>query len=274
MIQRYLKSDFKRIIVFFMISHGIPFLITAIIMFTENSIYITNPSFSKYIYAGQLSPTIAAVFTLYFFFDKKEKKEYWLSVIDFKRISFKWYFMILSLPIMLKLFASIIDARFNLHTIEFYMSDDMNLFYGLALLFFGPIPEELGWRGIALPELQKKFSLAFTVLFLGLMWGTWHLPLFFLKGTYQFQLGLFTPLFWIFMLEILFDSVIYGVIYNETKGSLLAAIIFHYLVNIIGEAFVITLRAEIISFILRGLLAIGLFIYCLKKYKLNKEYSG
>ncbi|RKD29484.1 CPBP family intramembrane glutamic endopeptidase [Thermohalobacter berrensis] len=264
-----LKSSFKRIIYFFIISHGIPFLMTGIFMMLEKSIYISNPIFSGLIYIGLLSPTYAALFVIYTFYNKKERKEYWISTIDFKRIPVKWYLIIISFPILIRFLGSIIDAGFVFNNIEFKISTHMTLTYGITLLFFGPIPEELGWRGVALPELQKKFGFTIAVLFLGFMWATWHVPLFFIKGTYQYQLGLFSPSFWNFMFGAFSISVIYGVIYNKTNKSILAVILFHYFGNLTGETFVTTFNAGIVSTVLQGLVALACIIY----YR-NKNMTG
>ena len=65
----------------------------------------------------------------------------------------------------------------------------MSLSYAIMLLSFGPIPEELGWRGVALPALKARYGFQKAVLFLGFMWAIWHLPLFFFRETFQYQLG-------------------------------------------------------------------------------------
>ena len=53
-----------------------------------------------------------------------------------------------------------------------------------VLLFVG-VGEETGWRGFALPELQKRLSPVVASLVLGAIWAAWHIPLFFIKGYYQ-----------------------------------------------------------------------------------------
>lgn len=74
-------------------------------------------------------------------------------------------------------------------------------------LFFGPAPEELGWRGYALDGLQARMNALFASLILGVVWSLWHLPLFFIKGTWQAeQVGLGTQRFWLFMLIVIIDS--------------------------------------------------------------------
>jgi len=47
--------------------------------------------------------------------------------------------------------------------------------------------EEIGWRGFALPKLQVNYNTLYSSVILGIIWGFWHFPLFFiLPGTGQF----------------------------------------------------------------------------------------
>lgn len=50
------------------------------------------------------------------------------------------------------------------------------------IIFFGGL-EELGWRYILQPYLEKEFSFGIATLFTAFIWAVWHLPLFFIKGT-------------------------------------------------------------------------------------------
>jgi membrane protease YdiL (CAAX protease family) len=54
----------------------------------------------------------------------------------------------------------------------------------LANLFVGgPLAEEFGWRGFALPRLQTGMSALRASLIIGVLWGFWHLPFFLFEGT-------------------------------------------------------------------------------------------
>jgi len=98
---------------------------------------------------------------------------------------------------------------------------------GLWLLTYG-LGEEIGWRGFALPHLQRSRSAANAAVLLGLMWACWHLPAFFFRDTYV-EMGL--PGFAMFVVSIAFASVVFAWLYNSTGGSLLLVILFHVFFN-------------------------------------------
>jgi len=43
--------------------------------------------------------------------------------------------------------------------------------------------EEFGWRGVAQPILQRHMAPIWAGVLIGIIWGFWHLPAFFLSGT-------------------------------------------------------------------------------------------
>lgn len=98
---------------------------------------------------------------------------------------------------------------------------------GLWLLTYG-LGEETGWRGFALPHLQKKHSAASATLILALFWATWHLPAFFFRDTYV-ELGLLG--FPMFAIMMIFSTMVFTWLYNSTQGSVFIVIIFHAVFN-------------------------------------------
>ena len=88
----------------------------------------------------------------------------------------------------------------------------------LILLLGGPLGEEFGWRGYALPGLQDRMGWRMASLGLGLVWGVWHLPLFFIEGTSQAHIPLA-----LFFLSVAAMSVLFAWLVNHTKGSVVAA---------------------------------------------------
>ena len=89
-------------------------------------------------------------------------------------------------------------------------------------LFIGPI-EELGWRGVALPLLQRRFAPLWAGLILGAIVAVWHLPAFFLSGTKQSSWAILP-----FLLGVVAISVILTALFNAAGGSILIAVLFHF----------------------------------------------
>jgi uncharacterized protein len=82
--------------------------------------------------------------------------------------------------------------------------------------------EEFAWRGVALPRLQATQPAAKAALIVGVIQAIWHLPYFFVPNSIEQQLGPFVFLLWNVAL-----SIIITWIFNNAKGSLIIAILFH-----------------------------------------------
>ena len=95
-----------------------------------------------------------------------------------------------------------------------------------VLLVGGPLGEELGWRGLALPVLRDRLGLLAAALVLGIVWAVWHLPLFLLPGSPQSEL----PFVW-FTLQAVGLSLVLALIYEGTGYSLLLPVLLHASVN-------------------------------------------
>lgn len=102
----------------------------------------------------------------------------------------------------------------------------LSFFY--ILFLGGPVAEEFGWRGYALDRLQTHYNALLSSIILGIIWGLWHLPLFFMKGQQIYQnvpiLG--------FILGTILLSIVFTWIYNNTGRSILAVLLFHTMGNL------------------------------------------
>jgi CAAX protease family protein len=93
----------------------------------------------------------------------------------------------------------------------------------------GPLGEELGWRGFALPRLLEGHSPLPASIRLGLVHTAWHLPLFFIPGMPQTHVSF--PLFAVGVVAI---AIIDTALYLRTEANLLLAILVHALANLCG----------------------------------------
>ena len=92
------------------------------------------------------------------------------------------------------------------------------------------VGEEFGWRGFLLPRLQARHNALVSGLIVGVTWATWHIPLFFIKGTSQYAQGLDAGRLTAILAYAVFvtiQSVQFTWLFNNTKGSVLLATVFH-----------------------------------------------
>ena len=140
------------------------------------------------------------------------------------RTSPPWYaFLIVGIPF---LFFCGSALKGNLFAESFPFSSTSALLAALAFTAIkGPV-EEFGWRGLALPMLQRRFAPFWAGLILGVIWVFWHVPAFLLSGTPQSAWS-FTP----FFVGGIAISVIMTALFNASRGSILLSALFHFQVN-------------------------------------------
>jgi membrane protease YdiL (CAAX protease family) len=198
---------------------------------------------------GGIGPMVVAIALTYTTQDREGRRDYWKRLFDFRRISFRWYAVILlAVPAItgLAVLLDILMGGQGAHLEARFQSNLASILpFVVFTVFFGPLPEELGWRGYALDRLQEKHSTLASSLLLGTAWALWHLPLFFIAGTYQNGLGLGSLAFWFYAGVMIPQSILMTWIYNHTQRSTLSAVLFHFMINFVGELFALSARADL-----------------------------
>ena len=104
----------------------------------------------------------------------------------------------------------------------------------LAMMIIPSLGEEPGWRGFALPRLQKQYGPLPGSLVLGLLHGVWHLPVFLLIAG-PAAMGPFSPSHFVWnTLMIMTLTVLWTWVFNNARGSIFAAILLHAAFNAAG----------------------------------------
>ena len=206
---------------------------------------------------GLFGPALAEIVLIFRAHDREQWRDYWQRVFDIKRISKKWHLAIWlifpavnGLAILLDMLAGSPVPGFD--TARGLLSQPWRILpFAAFILVFGPLPEELGWRGYGLDGLQARYSALASSLILGIVWSLWHLPLFFMHGTFQHDVLKFgSPDFWSFLSGPVITSILFTWIYNNTGRSTLSAILFHFMANFTGELMPLTAQARAYSLVL------------------------
>jgi membrane protease YdiL (CAAX protease family) len=183
---------------------------------------------------GGIGPTVGSVFVIRSM-DSAYRREFLRRLWDPRRISGFWWFAmagVAGVPAFAGYLAAaaagrppIADASVTFGAVAF------NIGFGLAA---GAV-EEPGWRGVALDHVRRRIAPAGAAILIGILWALWHLPLFFIEGTYQHALGFGSARFWLFNFFLLLLSVLYVWLSNGSRGSILIAILAHAGTNVAGS---------------------------------------
>lgn len=152
------------------------------------------------------------------------------------KVNWFWYFIAIFSPFVLLVFATIIND-FNNSKVSFDglgVSSEFPEFgfvsfflYSVIVYGFG---EETGWRGYALPKLQKKWNALSSTVILTFLWALWHIPLFLYRPGFL-AMDVFGIFGW--FLSLFTGAILLTWIYNSSRGSILMAALFHGTIDIV-----------------------------------------
>ncbi|MCF7928898.1 MAG: CPBP family intramembrane metalloprotease [Spirochaetales bacterium] len=209
------------------------------------------------------SATLSAIYFVYLTGNRAFIRDFWVRAVDPTRISGSFWMIILFSQAAINLAAITLSVYWGGSVDQFNISKDfLNAPVGfiLFILVFGPIPEELGWRGYGLDALRSRMNLLKASLLLGIVWGIWHLPMVFIEGSFQNQL-LDHPGALISYFSAFFPgTILMSWIYYRTGRSTLSAIMFHFAGNFAGEIFHIAWSTRIIMAVLFAVFAVIVLI--------------
>ncbi|HON78307.1 MAG TPA: MmRce1 family CPBP family CAAX prenyl protease [Spirochaetota bacterium] len=111
----------------------------------------------------------------------------------------------------------------------------------LLLLLMAAAFEELGWRGYAFDSLQSRYTLFTASIIFSILWSLWHFPLIFVKNSYQYEI--INQNVWYavnFFAGIIPMGVIISWVCVKNRKSVIAAVLFHFIINISQEVLAMT----------------------------------
>jgi len=180
--------------------------------------------------AGGFGPSIAALFVPDAMLSAKSL---FSTLFHFKKNSanYMWTFAILEI-LVIALSSMECNPGLPLYLVP--------LIFVQAVFLFGG-NEELGWRGTMQPPLEGRFPFPVAALITGVVWGVWHLPLWFVDGASQQNIP-----FLLFLLLGIFLSFFFAAVYRKTN-AVFSCCLLHGLTNTLLSLFVVKVNVTLVA---------------------------
>jgi membrane protease YdiL (CAAX protease family) len=222
------RGPLKRhpLISYFVIAYGLAWAIEVPLALSANGVLpkLPTPIAALVIAAATFAPA-AAAFIMTGVLDGKPGVVRLLRRLVLWRVGIQWYVIVLvGIPVIALLAALVVPGvAASFQPLVGPMLAAYPLAFLMTVLLGGPLGEEPGWRGFALPHLQTRFGPLLGSVILGVMWALWHFPL--------FWSGVWTPLnlpnMVMFTVMITGLTIIMTWVFNHAKTSVLLTILMH-----------------------------------------------
>jgi hypothetical protein len=151
------------------------------------------------------------------------------------RVGIGWWAFALFAVVPMYLGGIVLASLFRGSPLEVNLAQPLYMFIPLLIMQFfldSGLGEELGWRGFLLPRLQARHNALIASIIVGIVWGLWHLPMFLvdvMPPMYELgqMYGVVPALVGFTVFITIPWSILFTWLYNNTKGSLLLAFVFH-----------------------------------------------
>lgn len=144
----------------------------------------------------------------------------------------------------------------------------------LLTILIASVIEELGWRGYGEDAVGYYHTWFRESLIFGCVWACWHIPLFWVPGTYHYGLREMGALYMInFLVSAIPVDFLQTWVYVKNKRSMLATIIFHLFLNVMQEKIAMTPETKCIETVF-VFVAAAIVVVTNKKLFFEKDHIG
>jgi len=219
------------------------------------------------VWIGGAGPLLAALVSVSRIPDRPWLQDFWKSIYDHTRIRRNLWLVILTLVPSVTLAGVALDnvlgndAAFEPFT-DAIASPSGILWLTVAGLAFVSLPQEIGWRGFALRRLLERYDRLTSTFVISSALLVWYIPLFFVHGTYQNDLGILEPKGLFFLISIFASGFLYTWLFENTSHSTLACVFLHWSTILPGDLLGPAVRADA----LRTALYIGIAVILALKW--------
>ena len=214
---------------------------------------------------GLIMPAATAVVTVLTSGNDMLKADLKRKILGFYRIN-PVYIIIPVILFFIVVFLSIsTSVLFGGSAEQFSFTDGFSFSIGgtsaLLTILLASVIEELGWRGYGEDAVGYYHSWFKESLIFGCVWACWHLPLFWIPGTYHYGLKEMGLLYVInFLVSAIPVDFLQTWVYVKNNRSMLATIIFHLFLNVMQEKIAMTPETKCIETVFMALAAVVVVI--------------
>lgn len=252
--------------------------------FWVTGIFVPESLALSLMFFGLCVPAVAAIVTVMFSKSSELKADFKRKIFRFYQISpiniiqaVVLYGVIVCLSIVLSvLFFGQSFNQFSFVDFSFSIKGSS----ALLTILLASIIEEIGWRGYGEDSIAQYHTWFKESVLFGAIWSFWHIPLFFIEGTYHhglIQYGSATGFTYIFALNFLVSVIPLGFIttwvYVKNNRSMLACIIFHVFVNFFQEKIAMTPETKCVQTLIVFMSA-ALIVFTNKEMFFGKKHIG
>lgn len=223
----------KQLALYFLLSYGISWLIW-LPQYAPHTLAISTWHIPYNHALGGLGPMLAAYICTAWFDGRKAV----YALLKATLLPRTWLYAVIALvsPLLILLLAVAagylsgngFPSMTHMGRTDEFPQWDAAAYWLYNMVFFG-WGEEVGWRGFALPRMQRQQSALAATLWLTVMWAGWHIPLFLYRPSYMLM-ELAGIIGW--LMSLLTGSILLTWLFNASRGSVLACAIFHATIDI------------------------------------------
>ena len=201
---------------------------------------------------GLMAPAVTAMITVLTSGSRALKQDLKRKLVGFYRINPPYILFAVIGFMAIVAISILLSTLFGQSLDQFAFTEDFSFSVGgtsaLLTILLAAIIEEVGWRGYGEDSVASYFSWFTESIIFGFVWALWHLPLFWIEGTYHYglmELGIGYVLN--FLISVIPMGFLTTWVYVKNKRSMLACIIFHLFVNTMQEKIAMTPQTKCVE---------------------------
>lgn len=242
------------------------------------AIFTSETTGAALMLVGLFAPAVVSTVFIFASGSNALKQDLKDKIVGFYKVKWINVFWAIAVFALIIFFSILLSLVFGQSLNQFSFTEDFSFTgVGLASAFLtilvASIIEEVGWKGYCEDSIGEYMNWFWESLLFGILWSLWHLPLVFIKGTYQAGL-MVNPMF---VLNFFISGIPLGYIitwvYLVSDRSILACMIFHLFVNFMQEKIAMTPETKCVETIV-VIIATVIIVLCNKKMFFGTDHVG